>query len=104
MILVANVTEVFTTTVSVNDTVSNLNILVYLPSVISRLPVVGDRIVYDRDGVNESYGMFVNYYDENPVVFSTHKHQLLSDAVIANMALDAEQKNEIRSKTTGATI
>ena len=104
MILVANVTEVFTTTVSVYEADNDLNVLVYLPSVISRLPVVGDRIVYDRDDVDESYGTFVNYYDENPVVFSTHKHQLLSDAVIANMALDQEQKDEIRSKTTGVII
>ena len=77
------------------------NIHVYLPSVISRLPVVGDHIVYDKDDVDGLYGVFVNYQGETPATFTVHQHQLLSDEVIANMALDASQKADIKQKTTG---
>lgn len=77
------------------------NINVYLPSVISRLPVVGDHIIYDKDDVDGLYGVFVNYQGETPTTFTAHQHQLLSDEVIANMALDASQKADIKQKTTG---
>lgn len=79
----------------------NSNIKVYLPSVISRLPVVGDHIMYDKDDVDGLYGSFVNYQGEIPITFTAHQHQLLSDDVIANMALDASQKADIKQKTTG---
>lgn len=81
------------------DLSSNIN--VYLPSVISRLPVVGDHIIYDKDDVDGFYGVFVNYQGETPTTFTVHQHQLLSDEVIANMALDASQKADIKQKTTG---
>lgn len=87
--------------VTVHNPDLNSNINVYLPSVISRLPVVGDHIIYDKDDVDGLYGVFVNYQGETPITFTAHQHQLLSDDVIANMALDASQKADIRQKTTG---
>lgn len=83
-----------------NSDVGN-NIAVYLPSVISRYPVVGDHIIYDKDDVDDDNGMFINYQSTTPTEFSTHQHQLLSDSVIADMALGANQKAEIKQKTTG---
>lgn len=83
-----------------NSDVGN-NITVYLPSVISRYPVVGDHIVYDKDDANDNRGIFINYQRTTPTEFSTHQHQLLSDAVIADMALDSSQKADIKQKTTG---
>ena len=77
------------------------NIKVYLPSVISRLPVVGDHIIYDKDDVDGLYGVFVNYQNEIPITFTVHQHQLLSDDVIDNMALATSQKVDIKQKTTG---
>lgn len=77
------------------------NIAVYLPSVISRYPVVGDYIIYDKDDVDDNSGIFINYQGTIPTEFSTHQHQLLSDAVIADMALDSSQKADIKQKTTG---
>lgn len=77
------------------------NIKVYLPSVVSRLPVVGDHIIYDKDDVDGLNGSFVNYQGETPITFAVHQHQLLSDDVIANMALNASQKADIKQKTTG---
>lgn len=87
--------------VTVHNADLNSNIKVYLPSVISRLPVVGDHIMYDKDDVDGLYGSFVNYQGETPITFTAHQHQLLSDDVIANMALDASQKADIKQKTTG---
>lgn len=85
-----------------NDNVGQ-NIFVYLPCVISRLPVIGDRIVYDKDDVDYSNGMFVCYYNEPPVLPTSgnHVHQLLSDDIVNNMALNASQKAEMRLKRTG---
>lgn len=78
------------------------NIVVYLPNVISRYPVVGDHIIYyniyDFDG---SDGIFINYQDTSPTDFSAHQHQLLSDATIADMSLNPSQKADIKQKTTG---
>lgn len=81
-----------------NSDVGN-NIAVYLPNVISRYPVVGDHIIYNKDDDNS--GIFINYQSTTPTEFSMHQHQLLSDAVIADMALDLSQKADIKQKTTG---
>lgn len=77
-------------------------ITVFLPSVISRLPVVGDRIVFSKDDV-DSNGFFICYHGEPPVVSVSgeHVHQLLSDEIVDNMALSASQKAEMRTKRTG---
>ena len=83
-----------------NSDVGN-NIAVYLPSVISRYPVVGDHIIYNKDNVDDNRGIFINYQSTTPTEFSMHQHQLLSDAVIADMALDSSQKAYIKQKTTG---
>lgn len=82
-------------------------IMVYLPSVISRMPIVGDHINYDKDDVDRSRGMFIGYYNTAPVVPSgggsleNHQHQLLSDDMLDDMNLSAEQKLLLKSKLTG---
>lgn len=88
--------------VTVHSPDSGQNINVYLPCVVSRLPVVGDHIVYDKD-VDDSNGMFVCYYNEVPIVPTggNHVHQLLSDDIVDNMALSASQKAEMKAKRTG---
>ena len=97
----AEILAVGTENVTVHNSDLGSNIKVYLPSVISRLPAVGDHIIYDKDDVDGLYGVFVNYQNETPITFTVHQHQLLSDDVIANMALDASQKADIKQKTTG---
>lgn len=94
---------VSTNYVTVYDPDAGQNINVYLPCVISRLPVIGDHIVYDKDDVDYSNGMFVCYYNEAPVVPTgdNHIHQLLSDDIVDNMALSASQKAEMKLKRTG---
>lgn len=79
------------------------NMNVYLPCVISRLPAVGDHIVYDKDDVDPSNGMFVCYYNEPPIVSTAgnHIHQLLADEIVDSMALDVSQKEDMRLKRTG---
>ena len=100
----AEVLNVNTDWVTVNNPDAG-QIMVYLPSVISRMPVVGDHINYDKDDVDRSRGMFIGYYNTAPVVPSNsmadHQHQLLSDEVIADMVLSAAQKLELKSKLTG---
>ena len=91
--------------VTVNN-VSAGQISVYLPSVISRMPVVGDHINYDKDDVDNTRGMFVGFYNTAPVVsgggsLEDHQHQLLSDDVLDDMNLSAEQKLMLKSKLTG---
>lgn len=81
---------------------SGQEITVFLPSVISRFPVVGDRIVYSKDDV-DSNGLFVCYHNEQSVisVSGEHIHQLLSDDIVDNMALSASQKADMKTKRTG---
>ena len=93
---------VSTNYVTVNNTALGHNINVYLPCVISRLPIVGDHIVYSVDNT-DSNGIFVCYYNEAPIIPTTnnHIHQLLSDDIVNNMALSASQKAEMKLKRTG---
>lgn len=99
----AEIVTVNTNYVVVYNPDSAAHINVYLPCVMSRLPVVGDRIVYDKDDVDPTNGTFVCYYSEPPVVSTSgnHIHQLLSDDIVNNMALDAAQKADMRLKRTG---
>ena len=99
----AEILAVSTNYVTVYNSNIGQNISVYLPCVISKLPVVGDHIVYDKDDVDYSNGMFVCYYNESPIVPTSgnHIHQLLSDDIVNNMALNASQKAEMKAKRTG---
>lgn len=95
------ITAVGTNSVSVyNDDVS-ATISVWLPSVISRRPVVGDRIVYIKDDIDHTNGLFISFYNESPDVFSTHVHQMLAQSTINTMALSSSQKAALAAKTTG---
>lgn len=93
---------VSTNYVTVNNAEVGQEIHVYLPSVISRLPVVGDHIIYSMAST-DSNGMFVCYYNDAPIIPTTdnHIHQLLSDDIVDNMVLSASQKAEMKLKRTG---
>ena len=99
----AEILSVSTSYVTVYNADAGQNISVYLPSVISRLPAVGNHIVYDKDDVDDSSGLFICYYNESPVVPSSgnHVHQLLSDSIVDGMALDSTQKADMKTKRTG---
>ena len=76
---------------------------VLLPSIISRLPAVGDEIRCIVDEDNPTTGLFFKYEEEPPVVpaSGTHVHQLLADDIVDNMALNTAQKADMRTKRTG---
>ena len=96
----ASVVSVNTNSVLVQG--SGQEITVFLPSVMSRLPVVGDKIVFSKDDV-DSNGFFVCFHGEMPVVSASgeHVHQLLADEIVDNMVLSDSQKEDIRTKRTG---
>ena len=97
-----NVSVVSVNTNSVLVKVSGQEITVFLPSVISRIPVVGDRIVFSKDAA-ETVGSFVCFHEESTVVPASgeHVHQLLADSIVDNMALSTIQKEDMRTKRTG---
>lgn len=99
----AEIVAINTNYVVVYNSDSGAHIHVYLPCVISKLPVIGDHIVYDKDDVDDVNGTFVCYYNKPPVVPASgnHIHQLLSDEIVNNMALNTSQKVEMRLKRTG---
>ena len=57
--------------VEVFDPTLQETVKVYLPSVISRRPVVGDTIIYEIDDVEDDEGSFVNYYNSSPIPSTT---------------------------------
>ena len=97
-----NVSVVSVNTNNVLVQLSGQEITVFLPSVISRIPVIGDKIVLSKDDV-DSKGLFVCFNDEQTVVSASgeHVHQLLADEIVDNMALSDSQKEEMRTKRTG---
>lgn len=97
-----NVSVISVNTNSVSVQISGQEITVFLPSVISRIPVVGDKIVFYKDNV-DSNGFFICYHNEIPVVSASgeHVHQLLADSIVDNMALSSSQKEDMRTKRTG---
>ena len=97
-----NVSVVSVNTNSVLVQNSGQEITVFLPSVISRIPVVGDKIVFSKDAA-EAVGFFICYHNEIPVVSASgeHVHQLLADEIIDNMVLTDSLKDEMRTKLTG---
>lgn len=79
-------------------------VTVWLPSVISRLPVVDDYIVIQLDDAElNDYAEFVCYSNEASVVpiGSQHTHQMLSDETIDSMELPSAEKDMLRTKSTG---
>lgn len=97
-----NVSVVSVNTNHVLVQLSGQEITVYLPSVISRLPIVGDSIVFSKDN-NDSNGLFICYHEEPSIVSASgeHVHQLLADEIVDNMVLIDSQKEEMRTKRTG---
>lgn len=97
-----NVSVVSVNTNHVLVQVSGQEITVFLPSVISRIPVIGDKIVFSKDAA-ETVGSFVCFYDESTVVPASgeHVHQLLADSIVETMALSDSLKEEMRTKRTG---
>ena len=97
-----NVSVISVNTNHVLVKVSGQDITVFLPSVMSRIPVVGDKIVFYKDNV-DSNGFFICYHNEIPVVSASgeHVHQLLADEIIDNMVLTDSLKEDMRTKRTG---
>ena len=97
-----NVSVISVNTNNVLVQLSGQEITVFLPSVVSRIPVVGDRIVFSKDAA-ETIGSFVCYHNEIPVVSASgeHVHQLLADSIVDSMALSNSLKEEMRTKRTG---
>ena len=97
-----NVSVISVNTNNVLVQLSGQEITVFLPSVISKIPVIGDKIVFSKDNV-DSNGFFVCYHNEIPVVSASgeHVHQLLADSIVDSMALSDSLKEEMRTKRTG---
>lgn len=97
-----NVSVISVNTNSVSVQISGQEITVFLPSVISKIPVVGDKIVFSKDNV-DSNGFFICYHNEIPVVSASgeHVHQLLADSIVDSMALSDSLKEDMRTKRTG---
>lgn len=53
---------------------------VNLPSVVSRMPAVGDRIVFEMDDVDANIAVFLNFYKTSPKILSEHAHHLSPDS------------------------
>lgn len=85
-----------------NDT--DAEIFAWFPSVLKRFPIEGERVIIDKDDVDAENASFVNIYSEAPLIIDDHKHQLLSDEVLKDIALDDSQKQQLKNKTTGGVI
>ena len=97
-----NVSVISVNTNSVSVQISGQEITVFLPSVISKIPVIGDRIVFSKDAA-ETVGSFVCFYEGAAVVPASgeHVHQLLADSIVDSMALSDPLKEDMRTKRTG---
>lgn len=80
---------------------TGMELKAWFPSVLSREPKVGDRVVIDKDDVDYENSSFVRFYGEKPVILNAHVHQLLDDNTIDNMQISDEQKSILKSKKTG---
>lgn len=89
-------------TAEIDDTGSIIT--VWLPSVISRLPVVDDHIMIQQDDAElNDYAEFVCYSTEASVDFIMHKHKLFSDQTVENMA-DESAKGTLAKQLTGGVL
>lgn len=89
--------------VTVYNSNKSANIKVWLPSVISRVPVIGDYIVYDIDDVDYNNGSFIAFYGEAPIKgVAQHTHQMMSNSTVDGMqGIDATTKDSLKALSTG---
>lgn len=63
----------------VENTLADSVIHVNLPSVISRMPVIGDRVTFEMDDVDTYEAVFLNFYKTRPKDLSQHTHYLSTE-------------------------
>lgn len=100
----AVVQSVSNTTIMVENRDTGSDVLIYLPDIMSRLPAVGDQIVYATDDVEEDQGHFIAFLNTAPMVIGDHRHQLLSDETVDSMPLSETQKADLKTKRTGGML